>query len=121
MAFNVHYNVLNVVAQTVTSTSPDFKNEWGRGAKVYINMSAAGTGSVTFTIQGKDSTSGTYYTILASPAVVANGFSVLTVYPGAPVTANVSVNDLLPYTWRILATANNANAASYSVGMDIIE
>lgn len=121
MAFNVHYNVLNVVGATVTQTSPDFRNEWGRGAKVYINMSVVGTGSVTYTLQGKDTSSGQYYTILATAAIVANGFTVLTVYPGAPVTANVSVSDALPYTWRILATANNVNPATYSVGVDIIE
>lgn len=120
MAFNVHYNVLNVVGATLTQTSPDFRNEWGRGAKIYLNMVAAGTGSVTFTLQGKDSSSGQYYTILASPAVVANGFSVLTVYPSAPVTANVAANDAIPYSWRILATANNANPTTYTVGVDLI-
>lgn len=121
MAFNVHYDVLKVAGATVSQTSSDMRNEWGRGAKVYINVSNAGTGSVTFTLQGKDTSSGQYYTILATAAIVANGFTVLTVYPGAPVTANVSASDLLPYTWRILATANNVNPVTYSVGVDIIE
>lgn len=120
MSFNVHYNVLNVVGATTTQTSPDFRNEWTRGAKVYVNMSVIGTGSVTYTLQGKDSSSGQYYTILATTAVVGNGFTVLTVYPGAPVTANLSANDAVPYVWRILATANNANPTTYTVGVDLI-
>lgn len=121
MAFNVHYNVLNVVGATATQTSPDFRNEWARGAKLYINMSSIGTGSVTFTFQGKDTSSGQYFTLLATAAIVGNGFTVLTVYPGAAVTANVSANDLVPYNWRILATANNANPTTYTVGVDLIE
>jgi hypothetical protein len=120
MAFNTHYNVLGVVGATTTQTSSDYSNEWARGAKIYINMSSAGTGSVAVTLQGKDQSSGQYYTILASPNIVANGFSVLSVYPGAAVTANVSANDVMPLKFRVLVTANNANPTSYTVGVDLV-
>ena len=75
--------ILSGVGQTVTQNSLDQTNTDGRGLKLFVNMSLVGTGSVTFTVQGKDPTSGTYYTILASAAIIANGFTVYTVYPGA--------------------------------------
>ena len=108
------------VGVTVSQNTPDLVNPDGRGLKLFVNMSAAGTGSVTITIQGKDPTSGNYYTILASAAIVANGFTIYTVYPGAPATANVSANDILPRTWRVLATANNANPTTYTVSASVI-
>lgn len=108
------------VGQTLSQNTTDLTNLNGRGLKLFVNMSAVGTGSVTVTVQGKDPTSGNYYTILASAAIVANGFTSYTVYPGAPVAANVSANDILPRTWRVLATANNANPAAYSVSASVI-
>jgi hypothetical protein len=68
------------------------------------------------TIQGKDRASGTYYTILAGAAVTTNSFNTYSVFPGAAATANVSANDFLPEVWRIITTANNANAATYGIG-----
>jgi hypothetical protein len=83
---------------------------------VVLDMTVVGTGSVTLTIQGKDEASGKYYTLLAGAAVTTNSTNVYTVFPGAPATANVSANDIVPRTFRILVTANNANSATYSVG-----
>lgn len=71
-------------------------------------------------IQAKDPASGTYTTLLASAAIVTNVMTVLTVYPGLPVTTNVSANDVLPRQWRVSVVANNANPANYSVGASII-
>ena len=113
-------NVLSGVGQTTSQNSADLLNPYGRGVKVFVNVSLIGTGSVTVTIQGKDPGSGTYYTILASAAIVANGFTVLSVYPGLVAAANSAVNDVLPRQWRVQATANNANAANYSVGASVI-
>lgn len=112
--------LLTQVGATTTQASPDQVNVNGRGVKVVLDMTAAGTGSVTLTIQGKDPASGKYYTLLAGAAVVTNVTNVYSVYPGAPVTANVSVNDALPRTWRVLATANNVNPASYTVGASVL-
>jgi hypothetical protein len=105
---------------TTTQTSPDFQNPSCRGIKVILNSTVIGTGSVTVSIQGKDPGSGTYYTILAGAAVVTNSQNVYTVYPGAPVAANVSANDVLPPLFRIVATANNANPATYTVGFSLL-
>ena len=112
--------ILIGVGATASQNSPDLLNAYGRGVKVWINMTAAGSGSVTFTIQGKDPGSGAYTTLLASAAIVATGVTVLTVYPGLTASANASANDVLPRQWRVAATANNSNATSYSVGASVI-
>jgi hypothetical protein len=101
---------------TTTQTSPDFQNPGCRGVKVILTTTVIGTGSITLTIQGKDKVSGTYYTLLAGVAVVTNTQNIYTVYPSGTAAANVYALDVLPYTWRILVTANNANAATYTVG-----
>lgn len=112
--------LINAVAATTTQTGADQINVNGRGVIVTLNMATVGTGSVTITIQGKDIASGQYYTLLAGAAVTTNSVNVYTVYPGAPATANVSANSPLPRTWRVLVTANNANATTYTVGASVI-
>lgn len=111
--------MVNVVGSTTTQTSPDYTNEYGCGAEIYFNVTNAGTGSVTVTVQGKDPTSGTYYTVLSGAAVTTNSFNKYQIFPGAATTANVSVNDLMPFKWRVIVTANNANPATYSVGVTL--
>lgn len=108
------------VGATASQNSADLTNADGRGVKVYVNTSLIGTGSITVSIQAKDPASGTYTTLLASAAIVTNVMTVLTVYPGLPVTTNVSANDVLPRQWRVSVVANNANPANYSVGASII-
>lgn len=105
---------------TTTQTSPDFNNANARGLKVVLDMTAVGTGSVTLTIQGKDRASQKYFTLLAGAAVTTNVTNVYTIYPGYPVVANVSANEVLPTTWRIVCTANNANPTTYTVGASLI-
>jgi archaellum component FlaF (FlaF/FlaG flagellin family) len=102
---------------TTTQTGPDLVNTHGhRGISVTLDMTVVGTGSVTLTIQGKDRASGKYYTILVGAAVTTNVTNRYWAFPGATVTANVSANDELPEIFRLVVTANNANAATYTVG-----
>lgn len=104
-------------ARTATPTPMTARtNSWSRGVLVHINVTAVvSTPSVTFAIQGQDPISGTWYTILTSAAIVAAGLTTLRVFPGAPVTANLSANDVLPSVWRIVPTHGNANSITYSV------
>lgn len=108
--------VITASGATTTQTSPDILNINFRGIKVVLNTTVIGTGSVTVSIRGKDSVSGAYYTIIAGAAVVTNTTNVYTVFPAAPVTTNVSANDFIPAVFDIIVTANNANAATYTVG-----
>ena len=117
---NLDVTLLASAARTTTQTSADITNYNGRGIKVWLDMTVVGTGSVTLTINGKDPASGKYILLLSGVAVVTNITSVYTIYPGAPATNNVSANDILPRTFQIVVTANNANSATYSVGYSLI-
>jgi len=112
--------VLAGIGSTVTVNSADLLNPYGRGVKVFVNVTAAGTGSNIVSIQGKDPASGAYYTVLASAAIIANGLTVLTVYPGLAAVANLTANDALPRQWRVLVTAGNVNPVNYTVGACVI-
>jgi len=118
-AGNLSGTALASAARTASSNSGDIINYNGRSIHVVLDMTVVGTGSVTLTIEGKDPLSGKYYTLLAGAAVVTNVTNVYKVGPGLPATANVSANDILPRTFRISVTANNANSATYSVGYSI--
>lgn len=112
--------LVTATGATTTQTGADQTNYNGRGVQVVLDMTTVGTGSVTITIQGKDAASGKYYTLLAGAAVTTISTNVYTVFPGIAAAANVSANTVLPRTWRVLVTANNANPTTYTVGASII-
>jgi hypothetical protein len=118
----VDSTVLASAARTTTQTGTDQTNNGYRGIKVVLDttVNAGSAGSITLTIQGKDSASGKYYTLLAGAAVTTVTTNVYTVYPGLTASANVTANDVLPTTFRILVTANNANSVTYSVGQTLL-
>ncbi len=107
-------------AYTTTQTSADQTNPNARGVVVVLDMTIVGTGSVTLTIKGKDPVSGKYYTILAGVAVTTNSTNIYRVYPGLTAAANATASDVMPRTWQVVVTANNANSATYSVGAMLI-
>lgn len=109
--------IFTSAARTATTNGSDQPNKFAKGIVFTVDMTAVtATGSIVFTLQGKDDLSGKYYTILASAAVTAVATTTYTVFPGAPATANVSANFQLPRTWRVIATAANAVSMTYSVG-----
>jgi hypothetical protein len=114
--------VITGAGATTSANGPDYANGAFRGIKVVVDLTVngGGLGSITVTIEGKDAASGKYYTLLASAALTAVATTVLTVFPGAPATANVSANDQLPKTFRVKVTANNANPTSYTVGATLL-
>jgi hypothetical protein len=105
---------------TTTQTGPPMTTPGVRGVKVCLDVTNAGTGSITLTIQGRDPASGKYFTILAGNAVTANGTNVYSVFPGAVGSANAVADDGLPEQWRLLVTANNANPMTYTVGFSTL-
>lgn len=108
--------VITAVGVTADQKTPDFYAQNFKGITVVLDMTTVGTGSVTLSIQGKDSASGKYFTLLAGAAVVSNVTNVYTLYPGIVTTTNVSISGILPAVFRILVTANNANPTTYTVG-----
>lgn len=117
---NTDITVLASAARTATLNSGDLTNYNGRGLHVVVDVTNAGTGSITITIQGKDALSGQYYTLLTGAAVTTVSTNVYKVYPGLTAAANAVASDILPRTYRILMTHNNANSITYSVGASII-
>lgn len=95
-------------AGTSNSTNQEnapFPHQPARGIVLGVNITAiSGTSpTLTVTLQGYDSASGQYYTLLASAALNATGFTALTIFPGATAVANTTANMGLPAIWNIKA------------------
>lgn len=108
-------------ARTATTNGSDTVNYNGSFLHVVIDVTAAAdTPSVVFTIQGKDVVSGKYYTLLASAAITGTGTTVLRVGPGLTAAANLVASDILPRTWRVIATHADSDSITYSVGASVV-
>lgn len=114
-------DAITLISQTTaasgTYVSGDQTNGGARGVKVYLNISAIGASvTVTATVQGKDPVTNTYYTLLASAAKAATGFTVLTVYPGLTAAANTVASDVLPRTWNVsVAVVDTTGTPTFTV------
>lgn len=117
-----HVGVFPSAPRTANVNSPDFVNDEGAvGLVLVIDVTAASaTPSVVFTLEGKDPTSGKYYTILASSAITAIGTTVLRVHPALTAAANSVAKDMLPRVWRVTATAADSDSLTYSVGASMV-
>jgi hypothetical protein len=120
-AQNREVTVFASAAYTASQNSADLVNPFARGAVITINCTAIVTApSVVFTVVGRVSLAGVYYTILASAAITAAGTTNLRIYPGLTAAANVTVSDILPGLWRVQAVHANGNSISYSVAANYI-
>lgn len=113
---NVDVTLLASAARTTTQTSADITTYNLGAITVTLDMTVVGTGSVTLSIDGKDPASGKYYNLLTGGLVITNSTNVYFVDPTIAGAANVNAQRRLPRIIRIVVTANNANAATYSVG-----
>ena len=86
-----------------TVVSDDYDNLSSNSAHIVIDVTALSGTSPTYavTLQGKDSLSGKYYTILASSAQSALVTTVMKVGLGMSAVANLAANDVIPRGWRI--------------------
>ena len=100
------------VHQSVSSTPPLTHGQ------IIVNVSARTGGSITPSIEGYDPASGTWYTLLTGAAMSSVSQQVLQVGPNFAATANVSVNTILPATWRVTLTSSSANLTA-SVGANL--
>lgn len=118
---NEEATLLASAARTTTQTSADITNYNGMTALIVVlDMTSVGTGDVTVTIEGKDSASGKYYTILAGTNITSNSTNRYRVGPNLAAATNSVAQDYLPRVFRIVVTANNANSATYSVGYNLV-
>lgn len=108
--------------RTVTTNSADIVNYNHRGMILTVDISNVGTGSITPSLQYKDSISGNYKTIwTAATPLIANGTYTYGIYPGELNTVSMTevINALLTRTFRLAVVANNANSVTYSVSSDM--
>ena len=88
------------------------------GCTVVLDITVApGAETLTVFIEGKDATSGQYYTILSSSAKSAVSTTRLTVQPGGLNTNNVAVNDSLPDVYRVRVVHSASGSWTYSVNV----
>lgn len=107
-------------AAPTTTNSADQTNANGRGVQVTVDITAIATQTVTVNIQGKDTASGKYYTLLASSALASVATTVLSLYPGDAVSANLSASNVLPKTWRVQAVGAVGGTVTLTVGACVI-
>lgn len=113
---------LTSASRTTTQTGADILNDTNQSVlSVVLDVTNAGTGSVTVLIEGKDVTSGKYYTLLSGAAVTTNSTTRYIVGPWITSVANSIAQTMLPYTFRVSVTANNANPITYSVGYSLLK
>lgn len=98
--------ILSGTATAANNNTADICNNVFKGITLVYNVTAIAAGSITFTIQGKDTASLGYFTLLASTAVAAPTAAptTLTIYPGITPGANVASSGILPAFFRILVT-----------------
>lgn len=119
---NTLLGIFNTTARATDLTSPLFTNDCYRGGHFVISISSAqgSTASVVFTVQGLvGGTTGTFYTVLATTPLTAEGTVRLMVYPGLSTDANLRANDFLPAKWRLNADHTGAGTLKYSVGASL--
>jgi len=86
--------------------------------QIIVTVSARTGGSITPSIEGYDPASSSWYTILTGTAISSVSQQVLQVGPNFAATSNVSVNTILPATWRVTLTSSSANLTA-SVGANL--
>lgn len=108
--------ILTSAARTASANSVDFINYRSSGGHFIIDVTAvSATPSVVVTVQGKDENTGKYYDLLVSSAITATGTTVLKLYPGIEVVANLAASDLLPRLYRLKVVNADADSITYSI------
>jgi hypothetical protein len=124
-ADNDQITVFSLAARTANANSGHatygHTNNTHRGVKLHVDIdSVTGTGTIDCKVQGRDPVSGTWVDITgASTGADTAGATELTIYPGIAETANVSVSDVIPRSWRVVATV--VTGGTFSVGASYID
>lgn len=110
---NQSVSIMTLTAQAAGTVQFEGANHNCRGMHLVIDITAitGTTPTLTVTIEGKDPTSGKFYTILASAALNATGTTVLKVYPGLTAAANTVANDVIPRDFRVKAVVGGTTPA----------
>lgn len=110
-------------AATASFTGTDIYNPGYGNVHVYLDVTAdPAAASITLSIQGKDLTSGDYYTLVSSAAVtgVTTGPNRYSVGSGVATVSNVSLNAPLPKVWRVIVVGADTDSMTYSISADLL-
>lgn len=120
---NANIALLTFTAQGAgTVNSTDQTNCTGRGVVVVVDLTTMTTATVVVTIQGKDTTSGKYYTLLGGATLATTGTTAMAVYPGPIAVTNLVANFPLPRVWRVsVVFAGVAPAATGKIGASVVQ
>lgn len=116
------FTILSSAARTATTTSGVFVNSEGyRGVRIYIDATdSAATPSVVFTVEVRDPIGGDWKTLTGATSTAVTGATTgpnfLDIYPGCVAVANEVVNRAIGKSFRVVATAGDADSLTYSVG-----
>lgn len=103
---NYEVNVFPSAARTSSANSSDQTNHHARGVRLHLDITAASGTSPTLDVK-LQAKIGSQYIDIAGAAFAqktTTGTDELVVYPGVAETANESVSDIIPRTWRAVAT-----------------
>lgn len=115
--------ITHVAAAAGTTNGADQVNVNASGLHVVVSITAitGTTPTLTVFIEGKDTASGIYYTLLSTAALSGTGTTVLRVYPGLSAVGGSVANDVLPRTWRVRTTiAGTTPAVTATIGASLI-
>jgi len=103
-------------ARTATPTAAKLAVARARALFVVVDVTAGTTLSIVPTIDGWDELSQKWFNLLTGASITGVvAARVLRVGPGLVAAANLTANDYLPETVRVVMTHSNANSATYSV------
>jgi hypothetical protein len=118
----IPFSIFPSVAQSATLNGQKIENlGHHRGIKLYLDITAVtGTNpTLDVKLQSFDKLSEKWFDIpgAAFAQKTTTGQSTLTLYPGSPETANESLSDVLPDTWRTVVTIGGTTPSfTFSLG-----
>lgn len=118
LSFNHEIILLSSATRSASVNSDDQVNDGYRGVVLFLSVTAeSATGTLDVKVQVKDFLSGSYIDLAGAAFAQATSVStaMLTIFPGVAETNNVSVSDVLPRGWRIVATQGGSGTLTYSV------
>lgn len=121
MATTTERTILASAARTTTQTGTPVPTYGATHVEAVLDMTAVGTGSVTLSVEGYDHAKGDWVSLLSSAAIVTNIVTTLRYGVTFPVVANASASGIPPKLIRVNVTHNNANSATYSVSLRVVE
>lgn len=122
--------LLASAARTATTSSADQTNYDGLGAIIVVNTTVEGAATLTLTVQGKDSISGSYYDLITGIVVYTAAadtppiIRAVALHPGVLTADCIGAGNanlisqkavMLPRVWRATITPADANSTTYSV------